>query len=184
MVNPKNVLWARLIVFMIIVVMLASCNRKTSQDQLLHDLNADTIEQFSSLSTCKQVEVYTIVGSEYLDIDHMVALVPTWMNDVLSRQSPQVIVGCIAEQGQKLLSEWNDDPSQYEKNSFKMHALIYKAIELHLLDKPEIENLVQTLICETSILDKGRLDIFFYTRKHPGLANYPSVDKMEIDLCR
>lgn len=124
------------------------------------------------------------MGSEFLDVDHMVALVPSWMNDVISEQSPQISATCIAEQGNNLLSQWDDDPSQYKRNSFKMHALIYKAIELHLLDYPEIKDLVHRAICETNVYEKGSFDIYFYIREHLGLTNYPSVEEMEIDLCR
>lgn len=184
MVISKNPLSVIFMASLIVALLLTSCNQKISQSQLLHDLKIDNVEKFASLPVCRQIDVYVIVGSEYLDVGHMIALVPTWMNKEISRQPSQVVANCIVERGKVLLSHLNDDPDQYEKDSFKIHALIYKAIDLNLFDYPEVNSLIHETICDTSVFDKGVLDIFFYIRKYPSLTNYPSVEEMESDLCR
>jgi hypothetical protein len=184
MVEPNNIFRIGFLISLMFTLLLVSCNPKPSQTQLLHILNVHNPEQFSSLSTCRQVQIYAIVGSESIDIDHRVVFVQPWMDDVISRQPPQDVETCIAEYGQYLFSHWNDDPDQYINNSYQIHALIYKAIDLKLLAYPEIKNLVHQAICGTNIYEKGRLDIYFYVNKHPGMTNFPSVDEMEKDLCR
>jgi hypothetical protein len=106
------------------------------------------------------------------------------MNNAISEQPPQVVAECISKEGQSLLSHWDENPNQYEKNSYKIHALIYKAIELHLTEYPEIKNVIHKAICEVNLYKKGRLDTYFYISEHPGLTNYPSAEEMEIELCR
>ena len=170
----------------IVLLILPSCmsreGMQKEQDELLRDLGVNDPADFAALSTCEQVKVFAEVGSTRVDIDHMTSIVPTWMDEELAKQPREDLAECIVSQANEAFMEWEQAPTnQRADSSYRIHALLYKANELDLLEYPEVERLFQRAICEDKIRKNGQLIIIDYLYRFPG--DYPPLVEMEKALC-
>lgn len=187
-----NTLSRRLTIYIYCIVsmcILTSCNALTtkpvqSPEKLLQSFGIDEPSEFASLSTCEQIKIYTEIGSQFLDIDHAVAIVPSWVNDEISNQPKSIVSVCIAEQGELLLGQLRGTyDTENMNNVYKIHSLIYLAADLEIINNNQIEQFVLAAICDERVYYRERIAILYYGLTQPDLQNFPHPSDILIALC-
>ena len=182
MKNPKKLTTTLCLFFIVLFLLMACGDNKETQSELLSSLNIEDSSDFASLSPCRQIEIYAILGSEYTDVDHMTVIVPKWIHEEIDKHSPEVVGDCIVDEANKLLSQWGDSYDKKRKTSYSIHALLYKADELDITKYPKLEGLFNRVICHEKVFDDGQLILMYYTAKF-GITNFPSREEMASALC-
>ncbi len=169
------------------VASLSACTPpKPGQSETLSAMGISP-HSFAALSVCDQVRLYADFGSHFLDLDHMVALVPAWMNDGIAAHSKDAIAQCIADEGLYRLRLLDGRLASDEDVSLAVEALVFKAFELKLLEYSEMQALVDSAVCKHSLRYASSLVLTAYygTYKKPppytGASN--EIQRMRVDLC-
>lgn len=181
----KTVLWA--LTFMLVSFscsLLSAFPKRTPQDAL-QDLGIENQNQFSLLNICQQVEVFSKVGAEFLDIDHATALVPSWMYEEISKQPSDEIASCIVEQGELALSQL-DNANIIEKESIarNVHALIYLAADLNLSRESMVKNFILASMCDKNIIYRESIAMYYYVIDEQDIYNFPSPTQILDKYCK
>ena len=64
-------------------------------EEMLQNLGVGSKDDYAQLSTCDQIEIYSIVGAEFLDLEYATTWVPTWLDEELSKNPELEISNCI-----------------------------------------------------------------------------------------
>jgi hypothetical protein len=148
------------------------------------NINQDT---FSRMLVCQQIRLYTDFGTHFLDIDHATVLAPSWMNDAINNQPKNDVANCISQEGFYRLSLLAGKLDSKENISLAIHALIYKANELNLLEYPQVQPLLDAAVCKNDLDNEWRLISIYYFAKYTNPPNYISqsdaTERMQAELC-
>ncbi|HSB00948.1 MAG TPA: hypothetical protein VLE49_09890 [Anaerolineales bacterium] len=182
----------RLITAIVFVVLLfsqiVSCtlSAKPSVEEALTEMNIDRTT-FASMKPCKQIEVYAGVGKDYLDQDHMVVLVPDWMDQIIDNQPPEVIADCISSEGLKQLQNLSQQSNSREEISFAIHALVYRAYNSKLLEYSQTRDFLHQAVCTANVEYPFQLILIHYTSDYKKLPDYykedDALERMRNELC-
>lgn len=158
--------------------------KRTPQDAL-QDLGIENQNQFSLLNTCQQVEVFSKVGAEFLDIDHATALVPSWMYEEISKQPSDEVASCIVEKGELALSQLGSaNNTEKESKALNVHALIYLAADLNLSRETKVKNFILTSMCNKDIIYRGSIGMYYYVIDEQDVYNFPSPTQILDMYCK
>ncbi len=183
MVYQKHVIRIVYTVFVgLIILPVASCNKfqKATQEDVLHELGIDGQVDFSHLSTCAQIEIYTTAGSQFLDRDHFVAILPIWIDEEISKRPAQEVIECISNEGEQLLDSLPDS-DQNKAISLQIHALVYLAYNDRLLEYKPVNDFVLTAACHPELWYEYNVALIYYAQNGYDLNNIPETKEM-IDL--
>ena len=178
------------VVTCVTVGILSSCVFVTSKvhktpEDALKSLGIQNQSDFSVLVPCQQVEVYSKVGAEFLDIDHMTPLVPEWMGRELSKQSLDEITICIAEQGELLLHELgNNLNSENKLKTFRIHALIYLSRDLKIVKNFQVERFILSALCKENLSYRENIAILYYVADGQDIYNFPAPTEIINFYCK
>jgi hypothetical protein len=179
--------------FTMIVAMLffiASCNfgKDKSAEDMLEQMKINQTA-YLAMSPCRQIEVYAEVGSRFLDMGQMGAVVPDWMDSALANQPLDEIADCISKEGLLQIENMSLEPDSRQDVSLRIHALVYKASELDLLDKPKILELLDISVCKSELDYPYILVRTYYLEQFGKLPDYYADDSdkrmeiMKVELC-
>lgn len=172
----------------LIFAALAACNSSSlkSADETLRAMGVKQNE-FGTLSVCDQIRIYTDVGSRFLDLDHGVALVPSWVDDTVGQQSGPELARCISQEGLYRLGLLAGHLDSKANVSLAVHTLVYKAEQLKLLKYPEVQALLNEAVCKHDLDDEFALALIYYVDRHGKAPQFVSesnsTTRMRTDLC-
>ncbi len=149
-------------------------------NEALRELNINSKSDFIELTPCEQVNVFSTLGSKFTDVEHMIAIVPAWMDEEIAVHPPEVLTNCIVDEVNNLMAQW--DNGNRKQISYSIHALFYKANELDLFAYPKLDLLFQGIICEDKVLYNSQLVLIYYTEKFDETA-IPNHQEMFDALC-
>lgn len=87
---------------------------------------------------------------------------PEWVDDSIEGNSDDDNAGCISEEGWRQINLLFRIPDKQREISRAIHALIYKANDLDLLDHPNVQEFVLNVVCKSNVADPYPLRFLFY----------------------
>ncbi len=169
-----------------VFVLMGCTPSKPTQDEVLHGLSLDAAA-YSAMPTCQQIRVYADFGAHFLDTDHMLALTPSWMDEVIESQPKDQAAQCIADEGLYRLRLLAGGLNSIEDTSRSVSALIYKANQLKLVSDPQVEQLLDAAVCRNRLNYESSLVLIYYYGKFkqppPYAAESDVLQRMRSDLC-
>jgi hypothetical protein len=171
----------------VILMFIAGClgYLSSAEDRLLN-LNIDE-DYYRSLAVCDQIRIYAQIGSNYVDRDHFVVIMPIWVDDAIGSHNEATVAKCIAEEGDRQIGLLNRIIDKRREVSFSIHALIYKAYNLKLFGYTEIEGFIHGALCTNSIEYPFSPLLLYYNHKFGELPDYiyddDAIDRLRGDLC-
>lgn len=172
----------------LISIAMASCSssKPKTQGEVLQAMNMNQ-NTFSKFPVCQQIRIYTDFGMNFLDRGHMVALVPSWMDDAINSQPKNDVANCISQEGFYRLSLLGGGLNSREDVSLAIHTLIYKAEQLKLLNYPQIQDLLNMAICKNDLDYEYEITLIYYLSKNGKIPDYAmkdnSTERMQAELC-
>lgn len=171
------------VLWLMAMLIMASCRTQEQyQIELLHDLNVDTKADFEALDACQQIKVFSAMASKFTDVDHMVTIVPVWMNETIANQPREMVARCIEEEVANLLMLWDKNEGSKKAISYQIHGLFYMVDNLGLTEYSEVDELFQHIICRREIFYIEQLALVYYTEKF-GVSNLPEREEMLNIIC-
>jgi hypothetical protein len=172
----------------IAAVILHSCAPQppldTSQTLGAMGLNDATFSQFT---TCRQIRILADVGSQHLDFDHGIVMVPAWMDTAIENQPRRQVAECISQEGSYRLALLRAHLSSTENTSFSIHALAYEAERLGLLEDVQVMSLLRSAVCDSNLEDEFALALRLYVGVKGKAPDYvgeqDASTRMRHDLC-
>jgi hypothetical protein len=170
------------------LLLMAACTiaPQKTVERRLEDMNSSKAA-FSSQTLCEQIRLYAQVGLHYLDRDHMVVLVPTWMDDELDSEPASDIVQCIVDEGYRQLELLSQQPEKREEVSLAIHALTYKAYNINEENSLSFQDFLSEAVCQHDLVYPFELVSILYVGKYQQLPTYyveeNSLDRMVSELC-
>lgn len=155
-----------------------------SQEDILHDMEINNPGDFAALDPCKQIKIYTEVGYQFLSLDHNKVIVPTWMDSEIAKQPKETVMDCIIIQGENLLNQLSSTYTfENEKRSLKIHALIYKANDLHIIGYDGMQQFVLSAMCNKNLYYRESISIIYYASTETDYQNFPDPGEILRDYC-
>lgn len=111
---------------------------------------------------------------------------PQWMNGVIKDNPPNIVADCIYQEGKRQLVLLETNPEQREEISLAIHAIIYKADDLKLLDVPNVHEFISEVVCRSDIKNVFRLQLLFYIHDFGSPVDYNQPgwqERMVSELC-
>ena len=170
---------------LVLIVSACSLDFTTSNEQALAEALIDE-EYFRSLAICEQIRLFATINPENIDRGHMEKVVPNWVDDAIDENPGAEIVKCAVEEGYRRLGLLERMPENRKEISLSIHALVLKAYNLDLLGYPQIQGLLDQVVCESNTLFKEDLGTLYYLEKH-GIPDYyleeNAITRMNADIC-
>ena len=165
-------------------LVLISCRTQEEMEtEFLRELGINGKSDFEVLSTCDQVRIYSNVASKFTDLEHMVTIVPVWMDEEIAKQPRETLSECILQEMTRLLAEWEKLNNSKKEISSSIHGLFYKVDGLSLLEYQDIDSIFQGVICSEELLYNQQLVLIYYVDKF-GVEEFPNYPEMLSAICK
>lgn len=145
-------------------------------------------QDVSILTDCEKVDKFVAIGSHRLDIGNRSVLVPNWVHQSLESIPQDSLIDCF--QSQMLIQESliAIDSKDNEVPVQKLHALIFEANRLGILNDAELINQLRIVACNESIDYFGELTLQYYivsNNTFPAYDYYSDEGKMKLhkEMC-
>ena len=94
--NKKNTIIIAGVIILLVAWSLISSKTETQEDMLKRlQINESS---FSKLPLCSQINIFSEVGSKFIDMDHGNVNAPKWMYDAIKKNDENTIAECIKEE--------------------------------------------------------------------------------------
>ncbi len=150
-----------LLIFSILISSCAPPAPQISADERIEDLGIDK-DEYDLLPLCQKIEIFADVAKYHVDFEHMGSAVPGWMLISIRNHSEESIAECISMNGTAILKRLLENPGNSRLDSYAIHALVYEAYELKLLDYPSIDDFVRQTICSGHVQESFLIEPIYY----------------------
>jgi hypothetical protein len=178
----------KILSFTLISLVISSCSGGFTQgnEEALIEALIDE-EYYRSLPLCDQIRIYAGTSPTNVDRGHNVKVMPNWVDNVIDSHSNAAIADCISEEGFRRLGLLERMSERRKEISLSIHALVYKAYNLRLFGYPQIQGLLDEIVCRSTILYPTDLASIYYLDKF-GIPDFygeqDASERMVDELCR
>lgn len=182
-----------IVILFLVITGIIACESKSPEERLGE--NNINEESYKILTPCEQINIFSEIGFEFVDVDHAEVLMPGWVYKELQNNSAEINSDCIKRELLRYFSlvEESQNPYFYRDTSLKIHSLFYLSESLGLLRDPEINTLLRATVCEEKIQYSQRFFLIYYFTQKDDLPTYiansrpedlpANMEKLRLEIC-